>query len=298
MKIGCCISDSKQQIDHVIYHAIELGANAVQIYINNPNGRDLALPIKNVSEVKEILVNTGVYLVIHGKYIYNFCRALSWQTDGLVSDLQTAHQLGPEIGVVIHQGKNRPELKLTHDEALQTYVDNLKTVLDRTKKINNPIILENSCQQGTEVGYTLEDLAEIFQRFEPKYRKRIGFCLDTCHIYVAGQLQMKSAAEVDQFFLKWDQLIGLEHLKVIHFNDSKTKFDGHNDHHEDIGYGYIGNQIKGGTDKGLKRVVAWAKTYQIPLILETHGEHLSCPEQVQLVRNWSESVEEIGVPAP
>lgn len=295
MQIGCHLGDPNLKIDNIIYGAIELGANAVQMFLNDPNQRTDGKPISNAKMIKQMLKNTGIYLVIHGKYLYNFCRSQSWQTEGLVVDLRKVHSLGSNIGVVIHQGKNISELKLTHDEAIQTYVDNLKTIIDLTKNIGNQILLENSCQQGTEIGYTLEDLADIFHRFEPKYRKRIGFCLDTCHIYVSGQLQMKSAQEVDNFFQKWDRLIGIEHLKVIHYNDSKTPFDGHHDRHEDIGWGYIGNPSKGGTEEGLKRVISWAKGYGIPLILEVHGEHISCPEQVYIVRAWSEQLPAITI---
>lgn len=193
--------------------------------------------------------------------------------------------------------------------------------MDNTPNISNPIYLENSCQQGNEIGYTLEELAEIWHSFDKKYHKRLGFCLDTCHAFVAGMLQFIDEEEVDTWFRRFDMLIGLRNLKVIHFNDSKTPFNGHNDHHHDLLQGYITNpdynplstaqkkkpgplkriaQITDsenklgddfrGTVEGLKRVVSWAKKLKIPLILETPRELSSCQEQIEILNEWHEEV--------
>jgi len=287
MKIGCHLPNAGS-ISDLIFVMIELGGNAIQIFINDPNNRSATKPIANPKLIQQMLKNTGVFLVIHGKYIYNFCRSIAWQKESLAADLRVAQTLGSDVNVVIHQGKNVASLKLSHQEAIQTYVDNLKTVIAMTPGVKNRILLENSCQQGTEIGYTLEDLATIWSKFTKKEQERLGFCLDTCHIYVAGQLQMVSKKEVQAFFKKFDQLIGLTHLRLIHFNDSKTKFDGHNDHHSDFLNGYITDQSKGGNLEGVKELVKLAKQHDIPLILETPMEKMDCSEQIQLVRKWAE----------
>ena len=62
---------------------------------------------------------------------------------------------------------------------------------------------------------------------------------------------MKDHDDVDQWFQRFDSLIGLKYLKLIHFNDSNVKFNGHNDNHDDIGQGYITNPTKGGNPNGL-----------------------------------------------
>ena len=105
----------------------------------------------------------------------------------------------------------------------------------------NKIIFENSCQQGTELGYTIEELAEIYHSFQQKHKDRLAFCVDLCHIYVAGVMNVRSVEDIERVMEKFDKLIGLEHLEVIHFNDSQVRFDGHNDCHGDILTGHIGN---------------------------------------------------------
>jgi len=314
MQIGCHLSISKG-IEASIQEAIEFGGSALQIFISPPQGASPGKPIsEEVAEnVSQILENTGVFMVVHGKYILNFCRDdVKWQRDALASDLRKASQLGKNIGVVIHQGKNLPILKKTRSQAIQTYVDNIVQVLEETSDLKNPIILENSCQQGNEIGFSLQELSEIWHTFDQKYHARLGFCLDTCHAFVGGMLRFSGDNEVDMFFEKFDLMIGLKYLKVIHFNDSKTPYDGHNDHHHDILHGFITNptylpkkakkkqsaidlaivddQATRGTVEGLKRVVAWAKKYKIPLILETPREMSSCQEQIELLNQWAEEV--------
>lgn len=296
-----------------IQYTLELGASAVQIFISPNRGTSPGKPISSADAqtVKTILNNTGVYLVIHGKYILNFCSPkVLWYHDALVSDLRKAAQLGSTIGVVIHQGKNKPDFNQSRSQAIKTYVSHLEAVLETTNDLNNPIVLENSCQQGNEIGYRLEELAEIYHTFQKKYQPRVRFCLDTCHIFVAGTLQFKSADEVDRFMNQFDTLIGLDKLEVIHFNDSKTPFDGHNDHHHDINHGYICNQTyqssvkkyantpvnQRGSCEGLQRLVGWAKRYQIPLILETPLEETNRQDQVNLLGEWVKN--EALPPAP
>lgn len=315
MSVGCHIAlgDSSkkakgQQIIDVLLRLPDLGANAIQIFMSPRHGASSGKPInaEDAQEIKDLLNGSRTYFVIHAKYDLNFCNPnINWYRAALVADLRKANQIGSDIGVVIHQGKNVAKLDLSHEEAVANYVANIKLVLDETNDINNPIFLENSCRQGTELGYSLEGLAEIWNQFESKYQKRLGFCLDTCHIFVSGTLQMRDLNEVDTFFAKWDQLLGLENLKVMHFNDSKTPFDGHNDHHHDIGTGFITNpnfqstvkkyQQVGpggrGTEEGLKRVLAWAKKLNVACILETPRESISIQDQLTRVNEWMETVE-------
>lgn len=304
-KWGRHLGISGHSIVESIQHILDLGGNAMQIFIspNRGSGSGRVITAQEAKTVKGILKSTGVYLVIHGKYILNFCSPkVSWYHDALVSDLKKASQMGDTVGVVIHQGKNKPEFKQTRAEAIKTYVGHLERVLDATSDISNPIVLENSCQQGNEIGYTLEELAEIYHTFGDKYKKRVKFCLDTCHIFVAGTLQFKSREEVDEFMNRFDKLIGLEKLEVIHFNDSKTPFDGHNDHHHDLGKGYIASneyistvkkyQKMGeaekirGSEAGLRHIVRWANKYAIPLILETPLEDTEAAKEIEKLGDW------------
>ena len=92
-------------------------------------------------------------------------------------------------------------------------------------------------------------------------RKRIKFCIDTCHIWASGY-DISNQVNVKKYFSLFDKLIGIDKIACIHFNDSKTRLNSHIDRHADIGYGYI-------PMSGLNAVINFAYKYKIPIILET-----------------------------
>jgi len=296
VKVGYHVSKSKGLVKN-INGLIAQGGRAVQFFISPNIGAQAGIPLKD-SEVNEIMAlkaKYGLYTVVHGKYILNFARPsvgdTQWQQNALVIDMVQADRLG--ANVIIHQGKNMPELGYTNKEALDAFVQNIKQVLDITELqgASNKIVLENSCQQGNELGYTIEELAEIFDSFEPKYKSRISFCLDLCHIYVSGVMNVTLVEDVDRVMTTFDKLIGLDHLEVIHFNDSKVRFNGHNDCHADILVGYIGNAYmtsnQGKGSHGFQHIVKMAKAYSIPLILETPEDECQIGDQIRLLLSWS-----------
>jgi len=192
------------------------------------------------------------------------------------------------VDVIIHQGKNLPELGLTKDAAHQRFADNVRKVLNVTAEagLSNCIILENSARQGTECGYSLADLYDIDQRINKSGIKgsvesRVKYCIDLCHIFVAGELDVRRAGDVQDWFQRFDQLIGLPRLAVIHFNDSDTDFDGANDNHGSVGRGYIGRV----STEGFQYVCRLASQRGIPLILETSPEFMK--QEITLLTKWS-----------
>lgn len=247
---------------------VKLPFNAYQIFASSPKSWAVssnALDInKEVLMLRELCYTHNVFLVIHGKYLYNFCRDSSIQTEVLIKELQYAAKISSDVGIIIHQGKNT--LGLSRDEAVQQFCDNIVHILEETRDLQNKIILENSAHQGTEIGYSLEELAIIYNKINSP---RIGICIDLCHIFVAGELDMREGVAVKSFFKRFNKLIGIENLTVIHYNDSNAKFDSHNDCHGDICAGYIGQPRLGGTSEGFSVVAKIAKKHKIPMILET-----------------------------
>ncbi len=79
-------------------------------------------------------------------------------------------------------------------------------------------MLETAARQGNEFGGKFEDLKEIMARVTNK--GRLGICLDTCHIFAAGY-DIRTQAAYDKTMEEFDRVIGLQHLKAVHLNDSK-----------------------------------------------------------------------------
>jgi deoxyribonuclease-4 len=101
------------------------------------------------------------------------------------------------------------------------------------------VCLETTAGQGTNLGYAFEQLAEIIDKVEDK--KRMGICLDTCHIFAAGY-PISTKSDYDETIKKFDDVIGLDRLRIIHCNDSKKEFGSKVDRHEHIGKGCIGKE--------------------------------------------------------
>src|SRR5205085_2142263 len=123
-------------------------------------------------------------------------------------------------------------------------------------------VLENSSRQGNELGYSLAELAYIYHQFSEEHQARLGICLDLCHVFVAGELDLRWAADVRKFFEDFEDSLGLEKLCCIHFNDSRVPFGGRNDHHGDLGCGYISNPLLGGSTEGLEVAAEVAAAHQ------------------------------------
>jgi apurinic endonuclease APN1 len=289
MKVGYHIN--KTNLKDSIIEAENNGATAIQLFLSSPKiWATNKLKKEEIQLIKDYQnKNFGNYVVVHGKYLYNFCRPpdedIHKQIKSLVNELTEADKISSDV--VIHQGKNIKELKQTNEIACKNYIDNVTEVIKQTAHLaNSPkIILENSARQGTEIGYTLEELAFIFNSFDTDTKTRLGICIDLCHIFVAGSLDMRNKTEVKTFFKQFNEKIGLEHLTVIHFNDSNCKFNGHNDNHQDIFKGYIGAENLGGSTEGFKMVVKYANKYDIPLILETPGEKESYSTQIEYIKS-------------
>ncbi len=90
---------------------------------------------------------------------------------------------------------------------------------------------------------------------------RIGFCIDTCHCLASGY-DVASAAGLRKTVAELDRVLGIENVKVIHANDSKTPLGSHVDRHENIGQGFIGND-------GFRRILQHPKLRTKAFILET-----------------------------
>ena len=121
------------------------------------------------------------------------------------------------------------------------------------------LCLETTAGSGTALGATFEELAAIIELVDVKYRQRVGICLDTCHVYSAGYDLVN---DYDTVFLRLDDAMGLDRLKVMHLNDSKTPFSSRRDRHELIAEGSLG-------DAPFRRIMNDPRLVSVPKVIET-----------------------------
>ena len=278
---GAHISISKG-LDKAVDQADKLKCGIMQIFSQSPQSfRGVSQKnIDRIDKAKEKLKKNNIKIVSHSPYLINLAKdpiKEKYIADALKNDLEFINKLNG-IGSVVHMGK---KIKLSTDTALNNMENNIKNIL-RQYKGKSKLILETSCGQGSELLFKIEDLGNFYNRFSLSEKKRMGFCIDTCHVFVAGY-DMRCPKKVDEFFGLFDKCIGLDNVVLIHFNDSDKKFGSHVDRHENIGEGFIGKK-EGGNIDGLKRVFEIAAKRSIPMTLETHN----IEKDLKKVQKWPE----------
>jgi deoxyribonuclease-4 len=123
------------------------------------------------------------------------------------------------------------------------------------------ILLENTAGAGAQLGGRLDELAAIRQIAGPYLDLPIGYCLDTCHCYVSG-FDIAKPEGLTELIGEVDDVLGWDHVRVIHTNDSKTALNSHCDRHANIGSGYIGFE-------GFRRILNHPQLRDKAFILET-----------------------------
>jgi deoxyribonuclease-4 len=175
--------------------------------------------------------------------------------DALVGEVKRCDTLGLSY-CVLHPGSYKDQ---TPETAIKKIVAALEEVLLQTDFSKVKILLENTAGQGSSIGYRFEHLEEIIEGVRSE---RIGVCLDTCHAFSAGY-DVRNEEAFKRTFEEFDEIVGLDNLKAIHINDTKTDFGSRVDRHDNIGIGKLGLECF--------RLVL--KNFQhIPKVLETPKE--------------------------
>ena len=260
MQIGCHVSISGS-IDKAVDNATERDCTAFQIFTRSPrswHAKDLAdADVKNYKEKLDQSQIDRFATVAHMPYLPNLATpnqdVYTKSVNTLVKEVERCGRLGIPY-LVTHLGSH---LGTGEENGIKRIVKGLEKAA--TIKSDVMILLENTAGQKNSVGSDFTQLAYIFSKLKPK--NRFGVCFDTCHAFVAGY-DIRTEKTVKETFDKFDETVGLEHLKILHLNDSKGELDSNLDRHFHIGLGGIGND-------GLGTVIKLMNKKKIPMILET-----------------------------
>jgi len=121
------------------------------------------------------------------------------------------------------------------------------------------VLLELTAGSGTSVGATFERLAAIIRRLPDEQEERIGVCFDTCHAFAAGY---DLVDDWDGVWARFDDVLGLDRLRLFHVNDSKHPLGSHKDRHEHLGQGTLGVEP-------FRRLMNDERFGRVPKLLET-----------------------------
>ncbi len=248
-------------VSTAIDRATKLKFSAIQIFSKNNNRWDSKpLDQEEIDAFKEKWKASGIeYIVVHDSYLINLCAKkkplLEKSRKAFINELTRCEQLGiPHLN--FHPGAHTGQ---GEEDGLKIIAESLNIVHDKTKNYKVKSMLETTAGQGTNLGYTFEQLQKIIEMVDDK--ERICVCIDTAHIFAAGY-DLISEKGYEKTIKDFDDVIGLDLLKCFHMNDSKKELGSRVDRHEHIGKGFIGK-------KGFTNIMNDKRISHIPKILET-----------------------------
>ena len=258
MRIGAHVSIAGG-VHHAVERQLDIGGNCGQIFTTSP--RVWALPdidSEDATAFREETSEQGIQpWVVHSAYLVNLCTPKDELRDrsieSLQADLDAASLLGIPY-VCVHLGAHT-------GAGVQTGLQNAITAIDRLDIPDGvTLLIESDAGSGSKLGHEFEHLAKVREETTGS----VEVCLDTAHIFAAGY-DLTTPAAVDHTVDVFDEVVGLEHLRCIHLNDSKHECGTNKDEHAHIGEGLIGVE-------GMRAILNHEAWSEQPFVLETPTE--------------------------
>jgi deoxyribonuclease IV len=248
-------------LPRAVERAVVHGCEALQIFAKNASQwRGRIVPPEEVRAFRTLVRRTGIAPVVsHASYLINLATAnpglRSQSLAAMADEIDRAEALGL-LGVVLHPGCYTDG---SEAHGLTLIADALDGLLASRARGRTMVILEHTAGQGTSLGATFEQLATIIGLM--KRQRRIGVCLDTCHLLASGY-DIASPEGYAQTFRHFGKIVGFDRLQVFHMNDSKRPLGSRVDRHAHIGEGFVGLEA-------FSRIVNDRRFDGLPMLLET-----------------------------
>ncbi len=260
---------------NAVKNAELIGAKAFALFTKNQKRWDAkALDAKTLDLWFEALEHSGIqpkHILPHDSYLINLGnpdeQKLIKSRMAFIDELERCEILGldrlnfhPGSHLVKLSAKEKRDevyLKSVEEQCLDMIAESINIALDKTSNVK--AVIENTAGQGTNLGYTFEHLAYIIDKVENK--ERVGVCIDTCHMFVAGY-DIRTREAYDKTWADFDRIVGRDKLMGMHINDSKPPLSSKKDRHHSLGEGEIGLDA-------FRFIMNDERMDDIPLILET-----------------------------
>ena len=251
---------------------VKNGGNTFAFFTRNPRGGNAkAIDPADVAKFQEIAREHEFgKIVAHAPYTLNACAAKENLRDfarNTFSDDLKRMEATPENYYNFHPGSHVGQ---GIEVGIQKIAEVLNAVL--TEEQTTTVLLETMAGKGSEVGSHFQELRAIMDLVEK--RDKLGICLDTCHVWDGGY---DIVNDLDGVLTEFDRIIGLDHLKAIHLNDSLNPLGSHKDRHARIGEGQMGLDA-------LVRVIRHPALEGKPFILETPNDDEGWTREIALLR--------------
>jgi deoxyribonuclease-4 len=247
------------------------GADCVQIFTRNARGW-AAKPLEDdeVAAFRAEARRTGLPVAAHSSYLINCAssdraiRSKSWR--GLADELGRCEQLGIPA-LIFHPGSHESEA-----EGIRLVGEAMERALAEVPG-KARLLVETTAGQGASLGWRFEQVQAIREAVPGGARRRVGVCIDTCHVHAAGY-DLETDRGYEETLGALDRSVGLGHVQAFHLNDSKKPRGCRVDRHEHIGAGTLGLGP-------FRRLVNDARFSQTPGFVETDS---SWKENIEVLR--------------
>ena len=257
-------------------YADKWSCKCIQIYITLSRRWDVPdLFEGEISKFKSAWKNSSVEEVVaHLPYLANLASPdkilFEKAKVRLITELNRAEQLGVSL-LVIHPGSHRGSGETAGIERIISSLNDAITIADNT---TTKLLLETMAGQGSELGYSFEQLSRILEQV--KNQNRFGICFDTCHVFAAGY-EIDDYEGYERTVERFDKIIGIDRIQVFHLNDSKESLGSRIDRHASIGEGHLGL-------KCFHAIVKDPRFIDIPKILEIPERDEKSQQNLELLK--------------
>lgn len=268
--IGAHVSASGG-IEKAPLNAQAIGAKSFAFFLKNQ--RQWQAKPYTAEQIEAFVANCEVagierrHILPHASYLYNVGNGdpekRQKSIDAMIDELHRCEQLGLTL-LNFHPGSHLKEI--SEEECMEHIARSMNEALAATKGVK--LVLENVAGQGTNVGYTFEQLAYIISLVEDQ--ERVGVCIDTAHTLASGY-DIRTKEDYQATWQAFEDIIGYDKLCAIHLNDSKKDLGTRVDRHESLGKGFMGSDL-------YPLIMSDPHLDNIPIVLETPDPSLWAEE--------------------
>lgn len=266
---------------HALLEGVEIGATTIQLFTANQRRWDSkAIDEKNIELWNETLEKTGLsHIMSHDSYLINLGapdpECLKKSRNAFIEETKRCIQLGISY-LNFHPGA---ALKDDRQQCMDRICESMALVEQLASGSQLRFLFEATAGQGSVIGFRFEELAYMIEKL--RHRVRIGVCIDTCHIFVAGY-DLRSEQACDETLREFDKVVGLEHLYAFHLNDSVKGLGSRVDRHAPLGKGQIGLEC-------FKFLMTDPRTKNIPKYLETPDGPPLWREEIAMLKHFAQT---------
>ena len=218
------------------------GADLVQIFLGNPQSWKAPKPREDAALLKA----AALPIYVHAPYLINVASANNKVRIPSRKILQQTCDAAADVGaaaVIVHGGHVADDNDL--DEGFARWrkaLDQLETTV--------PVYLENTAGGDHAMARRFDIIGRLWDVIGDT---GIGFCLDTCHTWAAGEALIDAVDRIKAITGRID---------LVHCNDSKDEAGSGRDRHANLGAGQIDPEL----------LVAAVKAAGAPVVCETSDE--------------------------